>query len=217
MTNLVADYAFGHPYRSRQGTGILLDNGTATLYHHHEALSTAPADLSPRDYWRTFQFAHDFPVQVWFFGGAYTQQCMFKRPVEPEPGGRYAPGVINGVVYFGGEAAQGAQIGHYLYTAGEVPIITPPIPPLENEPLNIPLRIRLGHYVYGVVHDLDYAVCNTWVTAWSSVQPEKLPLFFPDTEHDFYRDWGVWRLDMGEGARPMSIREYWLRMMGFGA
>ena len=134
----------GHPYDPATGTGIEWQPGLARLWEGGRITERAAhATASPFDFWFWLQFASSFPqVTHWWFGSAWTGK-VWVRACPPIPGG----GSRAGGIQFGDRTTPEQP---WQVRFDDPPRLVVPLPPLEDDPRNLPLRLALSQIVWEV-------------------------------------------------------------------
>ena len=162
--------------------GIEFRDGKRTLYFQGQAVAHGQmaGEFAPRDYFYNLRFLDDFPaIPHWAFGDAWTQRLKIERPK------RDNEDELSGWVYFGDEDSKAVYVitrAWDIYPVRAVepgepfsrpPWVQAPLPPLFNEPLNIPLRLIVARAVLAALDDnWPY---DQWQLVTSLVEREHVP------------------------------------------
>jgi hypothetical protein len=196
----------GHAYVSEIGSGIAWEPGQATLWLRHEVLAVGQHDTaSARAFWETLAFARTFPqVTHWWFRSAWTHQARVSRAV-----GMYDEATPYGYIQFIDDQEPGNL---WMMSQRDYPMIDIPYPPLEAQPVNIPLRLALARLLMAVVtHRFNP---DTWCTVTSLVATPDLEVTFPTTHPIPTGYGGFFQLSNGEEPLTTPLRQHLCDLMG---
>src|SRR5262245_13138981 len=137
----------GHIYQANLGTGIEWQPGVARLWEQGEvSLEARHTTPSPDVFFYTLAFRDVFPqVTHWWFRSAWTGTVTLTRP-DPAMTRNNA---IGGWMTFG-TAPEQRQPWYVINT--QTPIVATPYPPMQAQPVNLPLRVALARLGIGLVN-----------------------------------------------------------------
>jgi len=169
MTDLVAP---GHVYQPDLGTGIEWVEGVATLWDRGVKIAEAPHDTkSPYEFFYGLVFGDAFPqVTHWWFRSAWTQRVRVSGPQ-----GQLDSDTAYGYIQFIDEEQDGEV--WTVSTLGGVADVDVPMPPLETQAVNLPLRVTLGNLVLKTITGEKKS--DQWQFATSLVERGVLAQAFP--------------------------------------
>lgn len=162
----------GHVYQDETGNGIKWFEGRAELWFQNKVIATGSHQTaSPWEFWYTLAFAASFPqVTHWWFRSAWTQKVRLTR----------GQGMVDDRTAWGLMQFTDEQTPGEIWTVrngGILPEVAPPMPPMEEQPVNLPLRIALSRLIIGVLQDEIRP--DTWYLTTSLVRREELEQVFP--------------------------------------
>lgn len=198
----------GHPYRTSLGTGIEWTPDHARRWEGGEVVATA-RHTSPTAwaFWHELAFAQAFPeVTHWWFRSIWTGRVQFSMPdptfVETD--------TIWGWVTFD---VLDQPRRPYSVREGVVLEVSPPFPPNDEQPANLPLRLTLARCILGVLQ--DELAPDTWIGVTSLVARELLAQALPATTSDAAAVYGTgWRLTNGAATISDAPRAALCRALG---
>src|SRR5512145_1080586 len=190
----------GHVYQAQLGTGIEWLPGVANLWKSWQITETAAHQTkTPYEFWHDLAFARCFPqITHWWFRSAWTQRVRLTRLQ-----GAMDDGALWGWMQFV-DAETPAQM--YFVTQTTPIVISPPFPPNENQPINLPLRLALARLIAGII--TGAVIPDDWVFITSLVQRSELEAAFPTTTAG-----SAWQLD----GVDVPLREAFCRLQGLSA
>lgn len=167
MTDIIAP---GHVYRHQPGTGIKWWPGNVELWDKGQKQAEARHRTKTLfEYWYNLEFANSFPqVTHWWFRSGWTQQVRVTR----------SQGMMDGNTAWGLMQFMDNQLPGQVWTVTNtsLPMVNTPMPPLENQPINLPLRLALAQLVLGVIQ--DEIAPDTWYVITSLVKTDELEQVF---------------------------------------
>lgn len=148
--------------KKNSSSGIEFRDGKRYLHFQEQVVAEGvlTGEFAPRDYFYNLRFLDDFPtIQLWAFGDAWTQRIKVLRPK------RESADTLTGVICFGDDDSNGVYVIERAYDPYPVRAIGPgenwkfppwvqvPLPPLFDQPLNLPLRLILARAVLAALDD----------------------------------------------------------------
>jgi len=196
----------GHAYLKSTGSGIAWEPGKATLWWRGDVMAVGKhATASAREFWETLAFAQAFPqITHWWFRSAWTHQARVSLPV-----GMYDDVTPMGYIQFIDDQ-EPANL--WMMVESDYPIIDIPFPPLEAQPVNIPLRLALARLLMAVVTDRFNP--NVWCTVTSLVKTSDLEVTFPMTHPIPTGYGGFFQLNNGDDPLTTPLRKHLCNLMG---
>jgi hypothetical protein len=200
----------GHAYQESQGTGIEWLPGSARLWEQGQVtLEARHKTTSPDAFWYSLAFRDVFPkVTHWWFRSAWTGNVKLSRP-DPAMSRNSA---IGGWMTFGSDPEQ--RLPWYVINA-QTPVVATPYPPMNVQPVNLPLRVALARLVIGLLQ--DEITPDAWYPVTSLVRREELEVGFPVSQDAWERTFGRWRIANGEEALAVPLRTALVELQGMTA
>lgn len=205
--NMKGKSAPGHVYVPSLGTGIEWQPNIVRLWEQGEVTQTAPHSTNSREeFFYQLAFREAFPdVSHWWFRSLWTGRASFSAPV---------PELSQGNTIGGWVSFESDPENRYPWSVenATTPVVDVPYPPMNVQPVNLPLRILMARIVVGLLE--DDVVADRQYALTSLVRSEDLEKIFPEN----YDHWfGNWRLS--NGAKPLSSapRTALLELQGLAA
>jgi hypothetical protein len=194
----------GHVFLKRLSSGIKYTAQKVYLVDKGNIISEAvPVAKSAWDYFYSLEFTKSFPqVTHWYFHSAWTQKVRLTRPMPDEADDT----TVRGYVQFIDEKEP--TLMYQVTYRGETtkPIISVPMPPNEEKPVNIPLRLAMGKIAASIAGSDDEFSPNKWEFVTSLVPVDEIDDVFPTGESKYTFEI--------EGQLGVSLREYLCRVQG---
>ena len=183
-----------HVYDRALGTGIEWTPETVMLWERGTVTETAAhTSASAWDFWFGLHYRAAFPmISHWWFRSMWTGEISVSMP---DPAFVQEREVL-GWITFG---MLDAPRRPWSMTEEGTVQISVPYPPLQEQPINLPLRLIMGRAILGVIQG-EYAA-DTALTVTSLVTRDELETYFPASQAEFARLWGGdWRLTHGDAT-----------------
>jgi len=173
MDNVQEMAAPGHVFQPELKTGIKWEPGQVELWHF-DLKSTAQQDTkTPYEYWYNLEFLRSFPqVTHWWFRSGWTQQVRVSIPA-----GMMDSDTAFGYIQFIDEEQDGEMWS--ISTLGGIADVDVPLPPLEVNTANLPLRTTLARLILDTIAGSRKS--DEWTFVTSLVQSQDVQAAFPTT------------------------------------